>query len=160
MRGWTAGPPWRLLICPRRRQGAAASVSCNNKAPAASPALARRTCPRGPHPRRPTSPPGVCTPGVGACGTPRYTQSSGVPQRHAPSPFMTLSQSLFVIGLLIAASAFFSMAEISLAAARRLRLRQMADEGDARADQVLRMQEQPGDYFTVVQVGQNAVAIL
>lgn len=63
---------------------------------------------------------------------------------------MTLSQSLFVIGLLIAASAFFSMAEISLAAARRLRLRQMADEGDARADRVLRMQEQPGDYFTVV----------
>ena len=73
---------------------------------------------------------------------------------------MTLLQSLFVIGLLIAASAFFSMAEISLAAARRLRLRQMADEGDARADRVLRMQEQPGDYFTVVQVGQNAVAIL
>ena len=73
---------------------------------------------------------------------------------------MTLSQSLFVIGLLIAASAFFSIAEISLAAARRLRLRQMADEGDARADRVLRMQEQPGDYFTVVQVGQNAVAIL
>ena len=73
---------------------------------------------------------------------------------------MTLFQSLFVIGLLIAASAFFSMAEISLAAARRLRLRQMADEGDPRADRVLRMQEQPGDYFTVVQVGQNAVAIL
>ena len=73
---------------------------------------------------------------------------------------MTLSQSLFVIVLLIAASAFFSMAEISLAAARRLRLRQMADEGDGRADRVLRMQEQPGDYFTVVQVGQNAVAIL
>ena len=73
---------------------------------------------------------------------------------------MTLTQSLLVIGLLIAASAFFSMAEISLAAARRLRLRQMADEGDARADRVLRLQEQPGDYFTVVQVGQNAVAIL
>lgn len=73
---------------------------------------------------------------------------------------MTLTQSLFVIGALIAASAFFSMAEISLAAARRLRLRQMADEGDARADKVLRIQEQPGDYFTVVQVGQNAVAIL
>ncbi|MBY0409747.1 MAG: hemolysin family protein [Burkholderiaceae bacterium] len=73
---------------------------------------------------------------------------------------MTLFQSLFVIVLLIAASAFFSMAEISLAASRRLRLRQMADEGDPRAGRVLRMQEQPGDYFTVVQVGQNAVAIL
>ncbi len=47
------------------------------------------------------------------------------------------------------------MAEISLAAARRLRLRQMADEGDPRADLVLRIQEQPGDDFTVVQVGQT-----
>ena len=73
---------------------------------------------------------------------------------------MSVSQSLLVIGLLIVASAFFSLAEISLAASRRLRLRQMADEGDSRADRVMRIQEQPGDYFTVVQVGQNAVAIL
>ncbi len=73
---------------------------------------------------------------------------------------MSLSQSLFVICLLIAASAFFSVAEISLAASRRLRLRQLADEGDARAVRVLQVQEQPGDYFTVVQVGLNAVAIL
>ena len=73
---------------------------------------------------------------------------------------MTLYQSLFVIGLLIAASAFFSVSEISLAASRRLRLRQLADDGDPRAERVLRAQEQPGDYFTVVQIGQNAVAIL
>ncbi len=73
---------------------------------------------------------------------------------------MNFSQSLFVIGLLIVASAFFSLAEISLAASRRLRLRQMADEGDSRAERVMRIQEHPGDYFTVVQVGQNAVAIL
>ncbi|MEJ8846477.1 hemolysin family protein [Variovorax rhizosphaerae] len=73
---------------------------------------------------------------------------------------MSLTQSLILIALLIAASAFFSLAEISLAASRRLRLRQMADEGDARADRVLRVQEQPGHYFTVVQIGLNAVAIL
>jgi len=73
---------------------------------------------------------------------------------------MSLSQSLLTIALLIALSAFFSMAEISLAASRRLRLRQLADEGDARADGVLRIQEQPGNYFTVVQIGQNAIAIL
>lgn len=73
---------------------------------------------------------------------------------------MTLYQSLFVIGLLIAASAFFSVSEISLAASRRLRLRQLSDDGDPRAERVLRAQEQPGDYFTVVQIGQNAVAIL
>lgn len=73
---------------------------------------------------------------------------------------MTLTQSLLVIVVLIATSAFFSLAEICLAASRRLRLRQMADEGDLRAERVLRMQEQPGHYFTVVQIGLNAVAIL
>ena len=59
-------------------------------------------------------------------------------------------ENALLILLLIAASSFFSVAEISLAASRRLRLRQLADEGDARAERVLRMQEQPGDYFTVV----------
>jgi len=73
---------------------------------------------------------------------------------------MTLTQSLLVIVALIATSAFFSLAEISLAASRRLRLRQMADEGDVRAERVMRIQEQPGHYFTVVQIGLNAVAIL
>ena len=73
---------------------------------------------------------------------------------------LSLTHSLLLIALLIAASAFFSVAEISLAASRRLRLRQMADEGDTRADRVLLMQDQPGEYFTVVQVGLNAVAIL
>ena len=73
---------------------------------------------------------------------------------------MSFSQSLFFIVLLILAGAFFSMAEIALAASRRLRLRQLADEGDARALQVLRVQEQPGSYFTTVQVSVNVIAIL
>ncbi len=73
---------------------------------------------------------------------------------------MNLIQSFLVIGLLIAVSAFFSIAEISLAASRRMRLRQLADEGDARAEKVIRIQEQPGPWFTVVQIGLNAVAIL
>ena len=81
--------------------------------------------------------------------------------RHRPPhSLMTLTQSLFIIACLIAASGFFAVAEISLAASRRLRLRQQADEGDLRADKVLKMQEQPGDDFTVVQVGQNGIAIL
>ena len=73
---------------------------------------------------------------------------------------MSFTQQLLVIVLLIAASAFFSIAEISLAASRRLRLRQIADEGDKRALRVLRVQEQPGYYFTAVQIGLNAIAIL
>ena len=72
---------------------------------------------------------------------------------------MDAGTSLFVIAALIGASAFFSMAELSLAAARRLRLRQLADDGDARAARVLAVQDEPGRYVTVVQIGLNAVAI-
>lgn len=73
---------------------------------------------------------------------------------------MGVTGSLLVIALLICASAFFSIAEISLAASRRLRLRQLADDGDARAQRVIEIQEQPGHYFTVVQIALNAIAIL
>ncbi len=73
---------------------------------------------------------------------------------------MSLTHSLLLIAVLIATSAFFSMAELALAASRRLRLQQLADDGDARAAAVLQTQTEPGHYFTVVQIGQNAVAIL
>ncbi|CAM4280033.1 hemolysin family protein [Bordetella muralis] len=73
---------------------------------------------------------------------------------------MTLGQNLLLLlGLLIAA-AFFSIAEIAIAASRRLRLRQLAEDGDARAEEVLRVQQQPGHYFTAIQIGVNALAIL
>ncbi|MFG6442603.1 hemolysin family protein [Roseateles sp. LKC17W] len=71
-----------------------------------------------------------------------------------------MTNSLLLLALLIAASAFFSMAELSLAASRRLNLQQRADAGDARAAKVLAVQAHPGDYFTVVQIGVNTVAIL
>ncbi|TAL22163.1 MAG: DUF21 domain-containing protein, partial [Aquabacterium sp.] len=61
---------------------------------------------------------------------------------------MTPTSSLLLIGLLIAISAFFSMAEMSVAASRRIRLRQLADQGDERAQRVIEIQEEPGSYFT------------
>jgi CBS domain containing-hemolysin-like protein len=68
--------------------------------------------------------------------------------------------NLLLIAALIGVGAFLSVAEIALAASRRLRLRQMADAGDIRATQVMLIQEKPGYYFTVVQIGLNAIAIL
>ncbi|MDQ1213421.1 hemolysin family protein [Pantoea anthophila] len=68
--------------------------------------------------------------------------------------------SLLVILLLIVVSAFFSLSEISLAAARKIKLKLLADEGNVNAQRVLKMQETPGMFFTVVQIGLNAVAIL
>lgn len=68
--------------------------------------------------------------------------------------------ALLLIAALIAASAFFSLSELAVAASRRVRLRQMADAGDARAQRVLAVQDEPGDFFTAIQIGMNAVAIL
>ena len=68
--------------------------------------------------------------------------------------------SILVILCLIAVSAFFSISEISLAASRKIKLKLLADEGNVNAQRVLKMQENPGMFFTVVQIGLNAVAIL
>lgn len=65
-----------------------------------------------------------------------------------------------LIFLLILISMFFSISEISLAAARKMRLRQLADDGSHNARLVLALQAEPGHFFTVVQIGVNAVAIL
>jgi CBS domain containing-hemolysin-like protein len=73
---------------------------------------------------------------------------------------MNVSDSLIIIALLIALSALFSMAEISVAASRRMKLTQLLDQGDLRARRVMDVQDEPGDYFTVIQIGQNVVAIL
>lgn len=70
------------------------------------------------------------------------------------------ANELFVILLLIAVSAFFSMSEISLAASRKIKLRLMAEGGQINAQRVLALQDNPGKFFTVVQIGLNAVAIL
>lgn len=77
-----------------------------------------------------------------------------------PHSAMTVQHSLLLIAALIVAGGFFSMAEIALAASRRIRLRQLIADGNVQAQRVLLMQEQPGDYFTVVQIGQNAIAVL
>ncbi|TWO84425.1 hypothetical protein AYI75_09795 [Shewanella algae] len=73
---------------------------------------------------------------------------------------MSLLNNLVIIFCLIGASCFFSMSEIALAASRKIRLRQMAEEGDLRAEKVLALQTTPGSFFTVVQIGLNAVAIM
>ena len=73
---------------------------------------------------------------------------------------MSMSLQLVLVFALIACSAFFAIAEISLAGSRKLKLQALADTGDPAATEVLALQERPGHFFTVVQVGLNTVAIL
>lgn len=67
---------------------------------------------------------------------------------------------VLVLVTLILVSAFFSAAEIALTASRRTRLQTLADDGDDRAPRILQLKDTPGNFFTVVQIGVNAVAIL
>ena len=74
---------------------------------------------------------------------------------------MNILEALLLLCLLIVISAFVSCSELALASARKIKLQVMAkDGGDTRALDVLNMQQQPGSFITVVQIGLNAVAIL
>lgn len=73
---------------------------------------------------------------------------------------MELLETFLILLLLIIVSAIVSSSEISLAGSRRLKLQALANEGDKRAIQVLKLQEHPGRFITVVQIGLNMVAIL
>lgn len=65
-----------------------------------------------------------------------------------------------MISVLILVSSFFSISEIALAGARRIKLKLIAESGDNRADKILRLQENSADFFATSQIGLNAVAIL
>lgn len=74
--------------------------------------------------------------------------------------FMSIIEAVFILFLLILISGFVSAAELSLASSRKIKLQVMGNEGDVRALEVLKMQEQPGSFITIVQIGLNAVAVL
>ncbi|MER2492039.1 hemolysin family protein [Catenovulum sediminis] len=67
---------------------------------------------------------------------------------------------LISIFLLIIISAVFAMSEIAMAAARKIKLQVKADEGSHKALAVLKLQENPGAFFAMIQIALNAIAIL
>lgn len=73
---------------------------------------------------------------------------------------MGVIEAIISIFLLIILSAVISSAEISLAGARKIKLQAMINEGNQKAEKVLRLQEQPGRFITMVQIGLNMIAIL
>lgn len=73
---------------------------------------------------------------------------------------MSTIANIFIIFLLISVSFFLALCEISLAAARKIRLQPLAAAGNANAEKVLELQAHPGSFFTVIQIGFNAVTIL
>src|SRR5512137_243162 len=64
------------------------------------------------------------------------------------------------ITVLILLNGFFSGSEIALISARRSRIQQLAKDGDARAQRVVAMREDPDRFLATVQVGVTFVGTL
>lgn len=73
---------------------------------------------------------------------------------------MSLFQNLLIICILVLIYSFFSISEIALAGARRIKLKLLAESGDNRANKILHLQENSAEFFATSQIGLNAVAIL
>jgi len=71
-----------------------------------------------------------------------------------------ISTDLFILGLLLAANGLFAMAEIALVSARKARLKQLAGEGDERAQTALKLGAEPRRFLSTVQVGITLCCIL
>ncbi|MCH8684937.1 hemolysin family protein [Pedomonas mirosovicensis] len=73
-----------------------------------------------------------------------------------PFPWLELAIVLFLIVL----NGFFSMSELAIVSARRVRLQMLADEGDNGAATALHLAEEPTRFLSTVQVGITMVGIL
>jgi CBS domain containing-hemolysin-like protein len=75
-------------------------------------------------------------------------------------PIMSLTDTIFILLLLIGCNAFLALAELSIASAKRVKLMQLRDAGEARANVVLHLKNNPNSFLGIVQIGLNVVAIL
>ncbi|MBD9496053.1 HlyC/CorC family transporter [Ensifer sp. ENS07] len=66
----------------------------------------------------------------------------------------------FVIFVLLLINAFFALSEMAIVSASKPMLRQMAKQGNARAEVALRLAEDPGKFLSTVQVGITLVGTL
>lgn len=67
---------------------------------------------------------------------------------------------ILIIFILILFNGFFSMSEIAIVSARKVRLEQRADEGDKGADRALELSKHTGKFLSSVQIGITLVAML
>ena len=67
---------------------------------------------------------------------------------------------IVVIILLIVANGLFAMSELAIVAARKSRLQDWAENGNARAKSALELAENPNQFFSTVQIGITLVGIL
>ncbi len=73
---------------------------------------------------------------------------------------MNVTDTLLTLLFLICLNAFLALAELSIASAKRIKLKQMLDAGEQRASVVLHLKDNPNHFLGIVQIGLNVVGIL
>lgn len=71
-----------------------------------------------------------------------------------------ITGEIILILLLILANGFFAISEIALVAARKSKIRQLAEAGDKKAQVVQKLQEDPNLFLATVQIGVTLVGTL
>ena len=87
-------------------------------------------------------------------------EPAGVAQYNADTRMGGVWFEIVIIVLLVLANGVFSMAEIAVVAARKVRLQQRAEEGDHRAKVALELAQSPAQFLSTVQVGITLIGIL
>lgn len=77
-----------------------------------------------------------------------------------PSALTTIGLEIALILVLIVANGVFSGSEIAIVSARRIRLEQLAQQGNRQAAAALRLAASPNDFLSTVQIGITLIGIL
>lgn len=67
---------------------------------------------------------------------------------------------IIIIFLLILLNGFFSMSEIALVSSRKAKLQNLAQKGDKRAQNVLKLLERPENFLSAVQIGITLIGVI
>ena len=70
-----------------------------------------------------------------------------------------ISFEIVIILVLIAFNGIFAMSEFALVSAKKIRLRQQAEEGDTRAAVALKLANEPTSFLSTIQIGITLVGI-
>ncbi|MBE9205125.1 HlyC/CorC family transporter [Nostoc sp. LEGE 06077] len=72
----------------------------------------------------------------------------------------SITSEILIILVLIIANGIFSMSEMAIVSARKVRLQQLANQGDPKARAALKLAESPNNFLSTVQVGISLIGIL
>ncbi len=72
----------------------------------------------------------------------------------------SITFEILIILVLIIANGVFSMSEMAIVSARKVRLQQLANQGDIKARAALKLAESPNHFLSTVQVGISLIGIL